>query len=114
MKLKVVKADGNNFVKNEKVGPVNLFLQSLFSSSEVTLQNKTSVTCNNNPYTAIIKSLLNLDHSTTTTQATTQLFISDDFDHPEDANPAGKNNGLFLRLAFIAESSVGFTRAIVS
>ena len=41
---------------NEKVGPVNLFYSHYLhrQKSEVTLQNKTSVTCNNNPYTAMI------------------------------------------------------------
>jgi len=47
MLFKVVHTDGATLKSNEKVGPVNLFLQSLLSSSQVTLQNKTSVTCNN-------------------------------------------------------------------
>lgn len=70
------------------------------------LQNKISVTCNNNPYTAIIKTLLNLDDATTTTQTSTQLFYADDHDHPEDPNPAGGNNGLLVRSQYIAESRV--------
>jgi hypothetical protein len=106
VKVKVLKADGSNLPKNEKVGPVNLFLQSLFSSSEVTLQNKISVTCNNNPFSAIIKTLLNLDDATTTTQTSTQLFYADDHDHPEDPDPAGKNNGLTVRSQYISESKV--------
>ena len=106
VKLKVLKGDGSDLGASEKVGPVNLFLQSLFSSSEVTLQNKTSVTCNNNPYTAIIKTLLNLDQSTKLSQTTSQLFKMDDSDHPEDPDPAGANNGLFERSHYIAQSKV--------
>lgn len=106
IKLRVVKADRAKLTANEKIGPVNLFLQSLFSALEVTLQNKTSVTCNNNPYTAIIKTLLNSDHSTSSTQSSTQLFYPDDADHPEDPNPAGSNNGLFVRSQFIADSKI--------
>lgn len=47
VKLKVRKAD-----ESDKVGPVNLFLQSLFSTTEVTLQNKATITCNYSPYKA--------------------------------------------------------------
>ena len=56
--LKVLKSDESLLTPSEKVGPVNLFLQSLFSSTEVTFQNKTSMACNNNPYTAMILTLL--------------------------------------------------------
>lgn len=106
VKLRVLKGDGSNLKTGDKVGPVNLFLQSLFSSSEVTLQNKTSVTCNNNPYTAIITTLLNLDRSTKLSQTTSQLFIKDDADHPEDPDPSGTNNGLYERSKYIADSKV--------
>ena len=40
VKLKVPKADGSNLDAISKVGPVNLFLQSLFSTVEVTLQKQ--------------------------------------------------------------------------
>ena len=106
VKLKVLKGDGKDLPAGEKVGPVNLLLQSLFASSEVTLQNKTSVTCNNNPYTAMIKTLLNLDQSTKSSQTTSQLFIKDDADHPEDPDPAGSNSGLYERANYIKQSKV--------
>ena len=48
VKLKVEKSDGTVFIA-EKVGPTKLFLQSLFSTVEVTLQNKATITCNYNP-----------------------------------------------------------------
>ena len=48
VKLRVEKLDGSK-LSAEKVGPANLFLQSLFSTVEVTLQNKVIVTCNYNP-----------------------------------------------------------------
>lgn len=58
-KLKVVKANGTALADGEKTGPVNLFMQALFSSTEVTLQNKATITCNYNPYRAMIWNLLN-------------------------------------------------------
>ena len=106
MKLRVLKSDGSLLTPNEKVGPVNLFLQSLFSSTEVTFQNKTSVTCNNNPYTAMILTLLNLDSSAKESQTTSQLFIMDDADHPEDPDPAGNNSSLYDRSLYITQSKV--------
>ena len=106
VKLRVLKSDGSFLPPSEKVGPVNLFLQSLFSSTEVTLQSKTSVTCNNNPYTAIITTLLNLDTSTKDSQTTSQLLFMDDADHLEDPDPAGANSGLYERSQYIGQSKV--------
>ena len=57
VKLKVETFDGSALV-GEKVGPANLFLQSLFPTVEVTLQNKATITCNYNPYRAYIQTLL--------------------------------------------------------
>ena len=70
VKLTVKKADGTKIGATEKVGPVILFLQALFSTTEVTLQDKVTVTCNNNPVTAIIKALLQNSNSSQSTQLT--------------------------------------------
>ena len=40
IKAKVVKADGTNLTDDSSVGPVNLFLQSLFSQIDVTLNER--------------------------------------------------------------------------
>lgn len=101
VKLKVKKADNSDLVGTDKVGPVNLFLQALFSTTEVTLQNKVIITCNYNPYRAIIETLLKYGKDAKTTQQVSQLFIMDDWDHPEDTDPSGANNGLFERSQFI-------------
>lgn len=46
VKLKVKKADGTALtdIQVEKVGPVDMFQQALFSMIEVTLQNKATFT----------------------------------------------------------------------
>ena len=59
VRLKVEKANGTALTKGAKVGPANLFLQALFSSTEVTLQNKATMNCNYNPYRAYIHTMLN-------------------------------------------------------
>lgn len=105
VKLKVKKADGTDLVKGtDKVGPVNLFLQALFSTTEVTLQNKAIITCNYNPYRAMIQTLLNYGQDAKSSQLLSQLYIKDDNDHPEDTDPSGDNNGLFLRAKYIEGS----------
>ena len=58
VKLKVTNPDGSNLKSGEKVGPVNLFLQALFSIIEVTLQNKAVISSNYNPYIAMFNTLL--------------------------------------------------------
>jgi hypothetical protein len=104
VKVKVKKADGSDMLATEKTGPVNLFLQALFSTTEVTLQNKSTITCNYNPYRSMIQTLLNFGQDAKSSQLTTQLFIKDDHDHPEDTDPAGDNEGLFKRTNFITGS----------
>ena len=75
VKLKVTKSDGNSLDGSSKVGPVNLFLQSLFSKVEVTLQSKVTLTCTRNPYRSLIKMLLNFGADAENSQLTTMLFI---------------------------------------
>lgn len=103
VKLKVSKTDGTALT-GEKVGPANLFLQSLFSSTEVTLQNKASVTCNYNPYRAYIQTLLNYGRDALSSQIKTQGWFQDDADSPGVTDPSGTNNGLFERAKWIATS----------
>jgi hypothetical protein len=104
VKLKVVKPDGTA-LSGEKVGPANLFLQTLFSSSEVTLQNKASITCNYNPYRAYIQTLLNYGQEALSTQIQTQGWQIDDADSPDVSDPSGANTGLFIRAIWIASSN---------
>ena len=97
VKLKVTKADGNSLDASSKVGPVNLFLQSLFSTVEVTLQNKVTLTCTSNPYRAMIQTLLDYGYDADNSQLTTRLFIKDDHDSMNDCDSTGNNDGLVER-----------------
>ena len=103
VRLKVTKADGTALTA-EKVGPANMFLQALFSATEVTLQNKASITCNYNPYRAYIPTVLNYGPGAVSSQLDTQLFFMDDSDSPGVSDPSGTNNGLFERSKMIATS----------
>lgn len=103
VRLRVTKADGTALT-TEKVGPANLFLQALFSTTEVTLQNKATITCSYNPYRAYIPTILNFGSDAVSSQLDTQLFHMDDSDSPGVTDPSGTNNGLFMRSQMIASS----------
>ena len=107
VRLNVTKADGTALtdVKNEKVGPTNMFLQSLFSTTEVTLQNKMTITCNYNPYRAYMSTILGYGQESVSSQLDTQMFVMDSEKYAGVTDPNGSNTGLFLRAGRIALSS---------
>ena len=102
-RLRVTQADGTALT-NEKVGPSNMFLQTLFSAIEVSLQNKATITCNYNPYRAYIHTVLNYGSDAVASQLDTQLFFMDDADSPGVTDPGGLNNGLYERSKLIKDS----------
>ncbi|MES9883689.1 MAG: hypothetical protein ABW185_22790 [Sedimenticola sp.] len=106
VKLKLTKSDGSNLEVTDKVGPVNLFLQSLFQTTEVTLQNKITSICNHNPYIAMIQSLLKNGEDCNLSQMKTQLFVKDDNDAIDDPDIGGSNGGLANRAAVVSLSKV--------
>ena len=103
VRLKVQKADGSDLVA-EHVGPANLLLQSLFSASEVSLQNKANITNNYNPYRAYIQTLLKYGQDALTSQMRTQGWKMDDSDSPGVTDIAGANGGLYERASWIKKS----------
>lgn len=107
VRLNVTKADGTALtnIKAEKVGPTNMFLQSLFSTTEVTLQNKMTITCNYNPYRAYMSAILKYGTDSVASQLDTQMFIMDSEKFAGVTDPNGSNTGLFLRAGRIALSN---------
>ena len=79
---------------------MNLFLQALFSTTEVTLQDKAVITCNHNPY------YYNYGKDANSSQLSSQLFIKNNNEHIGDTDPGGGNSGLFARSKYIATSKV--------
>ena len=77
----VEKSDGTDLT-TEKVGPANLFLQSLFSTVEVTLQNKATITCNYNSYRAYIRTLLKYGQDVLSSHIKSRGWLIDDADSP--------------------------------
>lgn len=106
VKLKVPKADFSNLDSSSKVGPTNLFLQSLFSTVEVTLQNKVTLTCTSNPYRAMIQTLLKYGNDAENSQLTTMLFNKDSSEAIDDCDSGGANDALVERAVYIKLSKL--------
>ncbi|GFW59970.1 uncharacterized protein TNCV_4864251 [Trichonephila clavipes] len=60
LKAKIVKLDGSPIEKGAEIGPVNLFLHSLFSQVDITLNERLVPNSSNTyPYRSYIETLLN-------------------------------------------------------
>ena len=69
VKARITKANGNALDPNAEVGSVNLFLQSLFSQVDVSLNERLiSPSTNTYPYRAMIETLLNYGEDAKTSQ----------------------------------------------
>ena len=103
VRAKIVRMDGTNIADDTPVGPVNLFLHSLFSQVDISL-NGTQVTTSTNtyPYRAMIETLLSYGNDTKKSQLTSALFYPDQLDRMDvvDFAAAARNSGLHRRSRF--------------
>lgn len=106
VKAKIVKGDGSKLETTDYVGPVNLFLQSMFSQVEVTMQGKLATsTTSHYPYKAMIQTLLSYGDEAKTSQLTSQLWEKDTAGHLDDNDiDGGVNVGLYKRSLYFARS----------
>ena len=106
VRVRIVKGDGNKISPTEYVGPVNLFLQSMFSQVEVTMQNKLiSSSTSHYPFKSMIQTLLSYGNGAKTSQLTSQLWEKDVPGHLDDSDvSAGSNTALYRRSKYFAES----------
>ena len=75
---KITKANGIALDADTQVGPVNLFLHSLFSQVDVSLNERLiSASTNGYPYRAMIESLLNYAEKAKTSQLSMAMFYKD-------------------------------------
>lgn len=105
LKAKITKADGSALASAEKMGIVNLPLQSLFSQIDVYMNGKcVSQNANNYPWKAYLKVLLSNGPSASQSQLQTQLYYPDK-EVLDDADAAtGRNQGLRARYVFTQQS----------
>jgi len=110
VKVKIVRANGNELDAADTVGPVNNLLHSLFSQVDVSL-NGTLITNSTNtyPYRAYLENLLSYGPAAKSSQLTAELFYKDesgkmDKPTPLAADAADRNSGLVKRREFMARS----------
>ena len=111
VRTKVTKADGTDLDDDERVGPVNNFLQSLFKQVDVFLKEKqVSQAQGTYAYRAYLETLLNYGSSAKKSQLTAALFYKDTAGKMEVADPtvvaANANHGLTQRNEFSKNSRI--------
>ncbi|KMQ82657.1 hypothetical protein RF55_22253 [Lasius niger] len=78
VKVKILKSDGKPLTAEDKVGPVNLLLHSLWSQVDISLNERLISSSNNTyPYRAMLETLLNHGYDTKTSQLSSELFFKD-------------------------------------
>ena len=109
VKAKVTQANGNDLADDANVGPVNLFMHSLFSQVEISL-NGTLITSSTNtyPYRAMLETLLSYGHDAKTSQLTSVLYYKDTAGKMDsvDFAAANANAGLATRRRLAQQSRV--------
>jgi len=107
VRAKVVAADGTDLAADAAVNPVNLFLHSLFSQVDISL-NGTLITASTNtyPYRAMLETLLSYGSDAKTSQLTSALYYKDQATRMDttDIAAAAANSGLLARRAHTSES----------
>jgi hypothetical protein len=108
-KIEIVRGDGTPIDNTEHVGPINLFLHSLFSEVDLRL-NDTLISSTNNTYAyrSYIETLLSYGPAAKASQLTAALYYKDVAGRMEDANPhdAACNPGLLKRHSFFENGGV--------
>jgi len=109
VKAKITRFNDGATDPTDHVGPVNLFLHSLFCEVDVSL-NDTLVTSSNNTYAyrAYLETLLSYGPQAKLSQLTAALYYKDVAEHMEDANPYDDvgNAGFAARSAKTLDSAV--------
>ena len=110
VKAKITKANGTALDPNTEVGPVNLFLHSLFSQVDVSLNERLiSPSTNTYPYRAMLETLLNYGEEAKTSQLSMAMFYKDTPGKMDVVNPVAEdddaNMGLNTRYTFTKQSN---------
>ena len=111
VQAKIVKEDGSDLEDDDQIGPVNLFLQSMFSQVDVSLNGRlVSHSSSTYGYRAILETMLNYGKGATESQLTSSLFYKDTGGKMNIVNPLAADNvanlGLKKRATFTSGSKV--------
>jgi len=110
VRAEITRGNGTAIDNTQHVGPVNLFLHSLFSEIDIKL-NDTLVTSTNNtyPYRALLETLLSYGPTAKQSQLTAALYYKDVAGAMENGNPhdaTAANTGFKKRHAFFEDGNV--------
>ena len=110
VKAKLTAANDTNLAADAAVGPTNLFLHSLFSQVDISL-NGTLITQSTNtyPYRAMLETLLSYGEDAKKSQLTSALFYKDQAGTMDSIvvageNVAARNDGLMKRRSIASQS----------
>lgn len=104
---KVVKADGSKLSADEVVAPINLFLHSLFSQVDISLNERNiSSSTNTYPYRAYIETLLNYGEDAKKSLLSCEGFFKDSQPNAIDPKAADADKGLKKRYQLIQNSEI--------
>ena len=110
VKAKISRANGTALDAETKVGPVNLFLHSLFSQVDASLNERLiSPSTNTYPYRAMIETLFNYGRDAKSSQLSMAMFYKDTPGKMDVVDPVADdsdaNMGLKARYTSIKESN---------
>jgi len=99
VKAKIMRTDGMSLKESEHVSPVNLWLHSLWSQIDITLNGKLITSSSNlYPYKSMINVLLNETTSSKTSLLQSQLYYKDNAGIMDAVDPLGSGQmGIFKR-----------------
>ena len=105
IRAQIVKDDGTNLPQDAEVGPTNLWLHSLFSQVDVSLNEKLiSPSTNTYPYRAYLETLLSYGPAAKESQMTATLWYKDTAGHMDVTT--SDNEGLEACKTFTSRSRV--------
>jgi len=107
VRAKVTRMNGENLAVDAAVAPVNLFIHSLFSQVDISL-NSSLITASTNtyPYRAMFETLLSYGEDAKTSQLTSALFYKDDGGRMDSVAVDGANTNVgFLKRHALARES---------
>ena len=107
IKAKITKTDNKVLDADQKVGPINLWLHSLFSQVDIKLNGKLiTPSVNTYPYRAYLETLLSYGSDAKESQLTSELWYQDtpDMDEVDQAADENTNVGFKARGALTATS----------
>lgn len=106
--LKVNTTDSDGKTTENKIGPINLFLHSLFSQVDVSLNERVVFSSDNTyAYRAYIETLLNNGYDSKTSQLSSELYYKDTAGKMNAYEESGDNvnHGFMKRAALFKENT---------